>query len=142
MVLVIRKIKPDVLIDTVKEKLAKLENIKPPEVAMFVKSGACCERPPQQPDFWYIRTAALLRKVYLNGPVGVERMRNAFGGRRRRGHKPAHHRKAGGKFIRLMFQQLEKEGLVKRTKKGRQITAKGQKFLNDACREVINHENT
>jgi len=130
----IKKVEADIVISNVKDRLTGLENIKPPEVASFVKSGVCCERPPQQPDFWYIRSAALLRKIYINGPVGVERLRNAFGGRKRRGHKPAHHRKAGGKFIRLMLQQLEKEGLVKKNKRGREITGKGQKFLNDAIR--------
>ena len=55
------------------------------------------------------------------------------------GHKPAHHRPAGGKFIRLMLQQLEKEGLVKKVetpKKGRVITPKGQKFLDSLSRDL------
>ncbi len=131
----IRKMDAWKVIENLMHKLKKSENIKPHPASRFVKSGVCAERPPQQPDFWYIRAAALLRRIYIDGPVGVERLRTIFGGRRRRGHKPAHHRKAGGKFIRLMLQQLEKEGLIKKSKKGRVITNKGKKLLNSAARE-------
>ena len=65
--------------------------------------------------------------------MGVQRLRTAFGGKRRRGHKPAHFKRAGGKVIRLMIQQLEKEGLITKTekpKKGRIVTPKGQSILN------------
>jgi small subunit ribosomal protein S19e len=121
------------------EELKKTE-IKPHELANMVKSGIATEHPPSQEDFWYLRSAAILRKVYLNPkPVGTERLRNCFGGRKNNGHQPSHHYKAGGKFIRLMLQQLEKEGLVKKSdkqKKGRTITPKGQKLLDSLAKKV------
>ena len=126
------------LILRLSEELKKNENIKPPEWSKYVKTGVSEERPPTQPDWWFLRSAALLRKIYINGPVGVQRLRNAFGGRRRRGHKPAHHKKAGGKAIRLMLQQLETAGLVKKVekpKRGRIATPKGQKMLNKIASE-------
>ena len=92
----------------VAEELKKNENVKPHALAGFVKSGVNAERPPEQKDFWFLRSAAILRKAYTRGPVGVSRLRTAFGSRKRRGHKPAHHAPAGGKFIRMMLQQLEK----------------------------------
>jgi len=127
------------LILRVSEELKKNENIKPPEWSKFVKTGVSTERPPSQEDWWFIRSAAILRKIYLNGPIGVQRLRTAFGGRRRRGHKPAHHRKAGGKIIRLILQQLEKADYIKKTekpKKGRVITPKGQKLLSKMASEL------
>ena len=117
----------------VAEELKKNENVKPHALAGFVKSGVNAERPPEQKDFWFLRSAAILRKAYTRGPVGVSRLRTAFGSRKRRGHKPAHHRLAGGKFIRMMLQQLEKAGYLQKIQKpvhGRALTPAGQKFLD------------
>jgi len=128
-----KEVSPQKLVEKLAEELKKNENMKPPDWSKYVKTGASVERPPFQLDWWFLRSAAILRKIYLRGPVGVQRLRVTFGGRRRRGHKPAHHRKAGGKIIRLMMQQLEKAGYVKKVekpKKGRVITPKGQKFVN------------
>jgi small subunit ribosomal protein S19e len=128
-----KEVSPQKLVERLAEELKKNENIKPPEWSKFVKTGASVERPPFQPDWWFLRSAAILRKIYLRGPVGTQSLRVSFGGRRRRGSRPAHHRKAGGKIIRLIMQQLEIAGYVKKVekpKKGRVITPKGQKFIN------------
>ena len=122
----------DQLIPKVAAALKKTD-VKPPAWATFVKTGVSQERPPQQADWWYLRAAAILRKVYLTGPVGVSRLRTAYGGKRRRGHKPPHHRKAGGKIIRLMLQQLQSGGfiqMVEKPRKGRTVTSKGQRLLD------------
>jgi small subunit ribosomal protein S19e len=136
----VRETPPSKLIHAVAEELKKSSIIKPHHLASYAKSGVCSERPPAQPDFWWIRSAAILRKVYLSPrPVGVQRLRNVYGTKKRRGHKPAHHRKAGGKFIRLMLQQLEKEGYIKKVdkpSKGRVITPKGQGLLDRISKRV------
>jgi small subunit ribosomal protein S19e len=129
------------LIEKLSEELKKNENIKPPDWSRFVKTGVSAERPPLQRDWWYLRSAAILRRVYMEGPVGVERFRTAFGGRRKMQHgkKTYHHRKAGGKIIRLMLQQLEKAGYVQKAakpKSGRIVTPKGQKFLSKVSKEI------
>jgi len=134
-----RDIPTQKLIEKLSEELKKNENIKPPDWSKYTKTGVSEERPPIQKDWWFLRTAAILRKIYLNGPVGVQRLRTAFGGRRRRGHKGAHHKKAGGKVIRLMIQQLEKSGYVQKVekpKKGRIVTSKGQGLLNKISKEI------
>ena len=124
-------------VKAVAEELKKNETIKPHAFAGFVKSGVNAERPPQQKGFWFLRSAAILRKAYTRGPVGVSRLRTAFGSRKRRGHKPAHHAKAGGKFIRMMLQQLETAGYLKKIQKpvfGRALTPAGQKFLDGVAK--------
>ena len=131
-----REVSAEKLIAKLKEELKKIEEISPPSWASFVKSGAHRERPPQQKDFWYVRTATVLRRIYLDGPVGVERLRVYFGGRKRRGHKPAQFRKSSGNILRKALQQLEKAGLVEKVKKGRKITSKGQKLLDKIAYEV------
>ncbi len=120
----------EAVIKRVAEELKKMERIKYP-YPVPIKTGVCAERPPTQEDFWYVRCAAILRKLYLHGPLGTERLRTMFGGKRRRGHSPPKFRKAGGKFIRTMLQQMEAEGLVKTVKgKGRMLTPKGQSLLD------------
>ncbi len=136
----VREVAADKLIEKLKEELKKIKEISPPEWSKFVKSGVHKERPPEQEDFWYIRAASILRRIYLDGPVGTERLRTYYGGRKRRGHKPAHFRKASGNIIRKILQQLEKAGLVEKTKKGRKITNKGQSFLDRIAFEVKKNE--
>jgi small subunit ribosomal protein S19e len=129
------------LIEKLSEELKKNENIKPPDWSKYVKTGVSEERPPLQKDWWFLRSAAILRKIYLNGPVGVQRLRTAFGGRRKMTHgkKIAHHRKAGGKIIRLILQQLEKSDYIKKVdkpRKGRIVTSRGQGLLNKVAKEI------
>ncbi len=108
-----------------------------PAWALFVKTGPHKQRAPEQRDWWYIRSAAVLRQIYLNGPVGVEKLRSYFGGRKRRGHKPPHFRKGSGKIIRTILLDLEKTGYVqKQGKSGRIVTPKGQKFLDSMAKQV------
>ncbi|MCX6657000.1 MAG: 30S ribosomal protein S19e [Candidatus Bathyarchaeota archaeon] len=116
------------------------ENIKEvtaPEWAAHVKTGSHVERVPQVPDWWYVRTASLLRKLYMNGPVGVQRLRKEYGGRKRKGDAPAHHRKAGGSIIRTSLQQLEKAGLVDKVdKSGRVVSKKGRSLLDAMSTQI------
>ncbi|MBU3904525.1 MAG: 30S ribosomal protein S19e [Nanoarchaeota archaeon] len=126
---------PSQTIEGIKETLMKDSKISQPEWSRFIKTGVNVERPPSQPDWWFIREAAILRKVSIHGPVGVQRLRTAYGGKRRRGHKPPHRKDAGGKIIRTMLQQLEEAGYIKKVDKpkiGRMLTSKGQSLV-DKC---------
>lgn len=110
------------------------ESVTMPEWARFVKTGVSRERQPEQPDWYYMRSASVLRKIYMDGPVGVSKLRSYYGGLHRRGHKPAHFAKGGGKIIRTILQQLETAGYVKKEKKGRSVTPQGQKFVDGAAK--------
>ncbi|WP_297548921.1 30S ribosomal protein S19e [Thermococcus sp.] len=127
----------DLLVERVAEKLKEIEEIKPPEWAKFVKTGRHKERLPEQDDWWYYRVASILRKVYIDGPVGIERLRTWYGGRKNRGHAPEHFYKAGGSIIRKALQQLEQAGFVQKVPgEGRVITPKGQSFLDKIATEL------
>jgi len=124
------------------EKLANylkenVDEISPPSWASIVKTGAHVQRPPQNPDWWYIRCASLLRKIYVHGPVGVERLRAEYGGRKDYGVRPEHAAKAGGAIIRKALQQLETAGFVETfQKRGRRVTKKGRKLLEEMAEDV------
>jgi small subunit ribosomal protein S19e len=130
------EVEPAKLVERLKEELKKMEEIKPPEWSRFVKSGVHKQRPPEQPDFWYLRAASILRRIYVDGPVGVERLRSYYGGARKRGYFPRHFRKGSGAIIRKILQQLEKAGLVEKTAKGRKIKPAGQRLLDRIAREM------
>jgi small subunit ribosomal protein S19e len=132
------------LIAAAKEELKKVEGIKPTEWATYAKSGSHKARPPEQPDFWYVRSASLLRRIYIDGPVGTEKLRTFYGGRKRRGTKPARFRRASGSVIRKILQQLEAAGFVEKEKNGsgRKITAKGRKFLDNIAYKVSKSSKT
>ena len=135
----IRQIEPKKFIEICKEELKKIKEIKPPEWSRFAKTGVHKKFPPQQDDWWYIRSASILRRIYLDGPVGVARLRTYYGGRKERGHKPERFRKASGNVIRKILQQLESAGLIEKNKegkRGRVISEEGRKFLRKISSEV------
>ena len=121
------------LIEAVAEELKKLPEVEAPEWSQFVKTGVDRVLPPSNDDWWYVRAASVLRKVAIIGPVGVNKLRRKYGGRYRRGYKPAKFSQGSGKIIRVVLQQLEKAGLIKQTvvhgHKGRVIEAKGTTLL-------------
>ncbi|MCD6467227.1 MAG: 30S ribosomal protein S19e [Methanomicrobia archaeon] len=125
----------DKLIGKLKGELKAMKEITPPEWAKFVKTSSSRERLPDQEDWWYIRAASILRKVYINGPVGVSRLRTVYGSKKNRGCKPERFRKAGGAIIRRILQQLEEAELVK-NETGRVITPKGRSLLDKISREI------
>jgi small subunit ribosomal protein S19e len=133
----------DVEANALIERLGKylkenIGDVTSPAWALTSKTGAHKEQPPQNPDWWYVRCASLLRKLYIHGPVGTERLRVEYGGRKRRGTSIEHTKESGGSAIREPLQQLEKAGLVtKEGSKGRKLTAEGVSLLNRISSEIL-----
>lgn len=122
------------------EELKKIPEIKAPEWAAFVKTGVHKERPPASNDWWYIRTASVLRTVYRLGPIGTSKLRTKYGGKMNRGVKKEHFFKGSGNILRKALQQLEKAGFVKFAEKGvhkgRIVTPKGRAFLDKIATQI------
>ncbi|MEM4577037.1 MAG: 30S ribosomal protein S19e [Candidatus Nezhaarchaeales archaeon] len=135
------KVPPALLVEELaaylRENLSDI--IKPPSWALVVKTGPGKERPPVRKDWWYVRSAAILRKIYIYGPVGVGSLRTAFGCRQRPGSKGREHfRKAGGTIIRKILQQLEQAGLVEKAgNKGRILAPKGRSLLDRLAHKIL-----
>jgi len=133
----VREVPPNVLIKRLSEELRKSEELQPPEWSRYAKTGVHKGRPPEQPDWWYTRAASVLRRIYLNGPVGISRLRTYYGGRKKRGVAPERFRRAGGKVLRTLLQQLERAELVAKTERGgRKVTPKGAKMLTSLADRV------
>ncbi|MCD6113913.1 MAG: 30S ribosomal protein S19e [Thermoprotei archaeon] len=117
----------------------RVPEVKPPEWAAYVKTGAHKERVPEDPDWWYYRCASILRKLYVREtPVGIERLRTAYGGRKNYGVAPEHFVKGSSSVIRKALQQLEKAGLVVKVKgKGRTLSPKGRSLLDKMANKIM-----
>lgn len=124
------------------EKLAtylreNMDEITPPPWANYAKTGSQVQKQPQNPDWWYIRCASLLRKIYVHQPIGIEKLKADYGGRKDFGVTPEHTVKAGGAVIRKALQQLEAAGLVETSKPlGRKVTREGRKLLQEIAEEL------
>jgi small subunit ribosomal protein S19e len=124
---------PVKFIPALAKALKDIKEFETPEWALYVKSGMSRERPPADEDFWYIRTASILRQLYIKGVVGVGKLRTKYGSKKDRGGKPDKFKKSGGKIIRVILQQAEAAGLVEkvtRLQHGRRLTQAGRDFLD------------
>ncbi len=124
------------------DKLAKYlkentDQIQPPTWAQVAKTGSHVEKQPQNPDWWYTRAASILRKIYTHEPIGIQKLRSDYGGRKGFHVTPNHASKAGGNNIRKILQQLETAELVqKATTQGRRMTPKGRKLLQEIADDL------
>ncbi len=128
---------PEKLIDEVARILKDEKKVDPPEWAHWVTTGVHKERGPEQDNWWYVRVASVLRKIYVSGPIGTSRLASYYGGKEDRGSKRYKARKGSRAIIRKAMQQLENIGYVKKEKKGRVITPQGRSFLDNAAKKVI-----
>jgi len=137
-------INPQQFVEKLAEKLKTISEIKAPEWATYVKTGRHKERPPVDRDWWHKRVASVLYKVLRYGPIGVSKLRRAYGGRKNRGVKPEHFYKGSGNILRKALQQLEKAELVKKSDKGvhkgKIVTPKGASLIHNIAKTMIPKE--
>jgi small subunit ribosomal protein S19e len=130
-------VSPNDLINALAQELKAAGKVQPPEWAAYVKTGVHKEMPPTNPDWWFVRCASVLRRVYVDGPVGVSRLRSYYGGKHRKTVATPKFAKGSGSVAREALQQLEKAGLVKKFKAGgRQITPEGQSFVDNLAHTI------
>ena len=140
----------DLLNPALADKLSSVDKISRPQWADFVKTGIHRERPPTQENWWELRCAALLRKVAREGPIGVNSLAQAYGGKKDKGSNPHAPAMGSRHIIRTALQQLSDAGLVemKETKtvqsvdsdqklySGRTLTSAGQKMLDEVAHSI------
>ncbi len=127
----------DKLINALSNDLRENQKIKKPEWADFAKTGMSKERAPEDANWWWVRAASILRKLYVeNEGTGVGRFRTVYGGRKNRGVKPEHFYKGSGKVIRTILQGFDSLGFTEKDTKGRKITEKGSVYLNNICKNL------
>ena len=112
-----------------------------PKWVDLVKTGVHKELAPYDPDWYYIRAAAIVRKVYLRQGTGVGALQKRFGGAYRRGAAPEVHQDAAGGLIRNILTTLDDLKITEKSGKGgRKITRTGQQALDLVAGQVARGE--
>lgn len=135
------EVDPNELIERAAKQLEEQKLVQPPEWSAYVKTGMHADRPPANKNWWYMRSAAILRSIYKLGLVGTSKLRTKYGGRKNRGYRPERFYRGGGSIIRKAMQQLEKSGLLIKVEKGqdrgRKLTGKGKSFLDKIAAQML-----
>jgi len=128
----VRDVDADKFIRAYAEYLKRQGRLPVPAWVDTVKTSHANELPPQNPDWFYVRAAAVARHVYLRKTVGVGRLRKVHGGTKNRGSRPSHHVDASGSVDRKVLQSLEKIGVGEKDeeKGGRRVTQAGVRDLD------------
>lgn len=150
----VKDVAPEAFIKAYAEHLKKTQRITPPENSHFIKTGRFKDMAPYSEDWFYVRAAALARKISLRPELGVGSLKHIFGGKLRNGNANSHHASASGKVIRYALQQLEKANVLMRynDKRNRGLThvpeakgvllprivsPEGQKEINEIAKQVF-----
>eukprot|EP01065_Artemidia_motanka_P008411 TRINITY_DN14233_c0_g4_i1.p1 TRINITY_DN14233_c0_g4~~TRINITY_DN14233_c0_g4_i1.p1 ORF type:complete len:159 (+),score=59.34 TRINITY_DN14233_c0_g4_i1:71-547(+) len=118
--------------------LKKQGKLQVPKWVDIAKTGIQCELAPYDPDWFYVRTAAVARQCYIRPGSGIGGLRKRYGGSYQKQCIRAHFQKSAGGPIRKALQALEELGILeKRPDGGRQITAKGAQDMDRIAGSVV-----
>ncbi|KAE8269733.1 hypothetical protein A4X09_0g2599 [Tilletia walkeri] len=140
----VRDVAPDTFINAYAQHLKRSGKIEVPTWVDIVKTGAYKEQAPYDPDWYFVRAAALARHIYLRKAVGIGALTKLHGGPMNRGHRPQKHSPASGAVQRKVVQGLEGIGVLEKDPKGgRRISQDGMRDLDRiamACLESQREE--
>ncbi|PWN38735.1 putative RPS19B-ribosomal protein S19.e, cytosolic [Ceraceosorus guamensis] len=126
----VRDVPADAFITAYANHLKRAGKIEVPTWADTVKTGKGKELAPYDPDWFYVRAAALARHIYLRKAVGLSSLMKYQGGAQNRGFRPAKHADASGSVQRKVVQGLEGIGVLEKDPKG------GRRISQDGMRDV------
>ncbi len=133
----VRDVPADLLIEKLTTEFSKNKKVEVPEWVEFLKSGSHREKSWYQEDWYYRRLASTLRKVYLRGNIGIQRLSEEYGGKKDNGSKPYHPVAGSRSIVRSVLKELETLGLVEKKETGRSVSAKGDSMLQKASKSVM-----
>merc|ERR1719329_240841 len=137
-VVTVKDVSADAFIKAFSQHLKRQGRFEIPKWGDVIKTGVSKELAPYDPDWLYVRTASMVRKVYIRGGTGVGGFRKVYGSQKRRGTCTNTFGKASGKILRYVLQQLEEMGLVEQDEEGgRKITKEGQRELDTVAVQAV-----
>lgn len=135
----VRDVSADAFINAYAQHLKRSGKLEVPVWVDVVKTGTGKELAPYDADWYYIRTAAVARHIYLRKHVGVGALQKLHGGAVNRGNRPSHHRDGSGSVERKILQGLEKINVLEKdtARGGRRISIDGQRDLDRIATAVM-----
>ena len=111
--------------------------MKVPEFVEIVKTSKAKEIGPVDPDWFYVRAAAVARHVYLRPNTGVGALRRVYGGAKNNGTRPSHFVKGSASVARKVLQSLEGLKMVTKDENGgRTLTSTGRRDMDRIACQV------
>ncbi|GAA93872.1 hypothetical protein E5Q_00519 [Mixia osmundae IAM 14324] len=153
----VRDVAANDFITAYSQHLKRSGKLEVPTWVDIVKTGTFKELAPYDPDWFYVRAAAVARHVYLRKHVGVGSLQKLHGGSQNRGNRPSRHRDASGGLSvtseiepkadlrypagsveRKVMQGLEKIGVLEKDPRGgRRISQDGQRDLDRIASSLV-----
>ncbi len=133
----VRDVSAEKFISAYAEVLKNNDKFIVPKWVDTIKTGVHKELCPYDPDWYYVRAAAIVRKVYLRQGTGVGALKKRFGGAYRRGAAPERHQDGAGGLIRTILKNLDDINVTESCGKGgRKISRTGQQGLDLVAGQV------
>ena len=134
----LRDVPAPIFISTYAAYLKNSGQIQLPSWVDVAKSGSHKAFSPIDPDWIFFRFASLVRKIYITGGLGVTNLRKIYGGKKKRGSKPAKKKISSGKIIRLALKELERLKIIEKGSNGkRYITKKARKDIDIRSKKIF-----
>ncbi|CCA70329.1 probable RPS19B-ribosomal protein S19.e, cytosolic [Serendipita indica DSM 11827] len=134
----VRDISAEAFIAAYSSHLKRSGKLEVPNWVDIVKTGTFKEQGPYDPDWFYVRAAAVARHIYLRKSMGIGALAKLHGGRANRGNRPSHHADASTSVQRKVCQALEKIGVLELMPDGgRRISQDGQRDLDRIATAVV-----
>ncbi|GLU11003.1 hypothetical protein SLE2022_277760 [Rubroshorea leprosula] len=135
----VKDVSPHEFVKAYAAHLKRSGKIELPPWTDIVKTARFKELAPYDPDWYYVRSASMARKIYLRGGLGVGAFRRIYGGSKRNGSRPPHFCKSSGAIARHILQQLENMNIIAIAdgKGGRRITSSGQRDLDQVAGRIV-----
>merc|ERR1712072_1394208 len=125
----VKDVPADAFIKACADFLKRQPKFDVPKYHDIVKTGTFKEFASYDEDWFYVRAASILRKVYLRKGTGVGALKKWYGGSdgTHRGTRKAHFATASGAIIRKAMCELEKLEMMEHADHGgRVISSKGR----------------
>jgi len=135
----VRDVAADEFIKAYAAHLKRSGKLEVPQWADIVKTGHFKELAPYDPDWYYVRCAAVARHIYLRKSMGVGALAKLYGGKYRRGNRPSHHADASTNIQRKVCQSLEKIDVLEGSDErgGRRISQNGVRDLDRIASSIV-----
>ncbi|ORX35408.1 putative 40S ribosomal protein S19 [Kockovaella imperatae] len=137
----VRDVSAEAFIKAYSSHLKRSGKLDIPTWVDTVKTGCQKELAPYDPDWYYVRAAAVARHIYLRKSVGVGALAKLHGTKKRRGTRPNRHQDSSTGVQRSVVQGLEKIGVLELAQDGgRRISQDGMRDLDRIATAVLEQE--
>ena len=134
----VKDVSPHEFVKAYASHLKRSGKMELPEWTDIVKTAKFKELAPYDPDWYYVRSASMARKIYLRGGLGVGAFKRIYGGSKRNGSRPPHFCRSSGSIARHILKQLQKMGIIEQELKGgRRITSNGRRDLDQVAGRIV-----